>query len=73
MFAGFNLKSDLSEIINKNEYCNSGKLIYEESNKEIEKNLEAFIIDGVMMDLNYKKNGSQRLKQIYLFLIHTRT
>jgi hypothetical protein len=48
MFAGFNLKSDLSEIINKNEYCNSGKLIYEESNKEIEKNLEAFIIDGVI-------------------------
>lgn len=46
MFAGFNLKIDLSEMLDKDEYYFLGKSIDEKNKKSIEEDLEAFIIDG---------------------------
>jgi hypothetical protein len=48
MFAGFNLKVDSPEIMDKEVYLDLGKSIYEKNKISIEKDLEAFIIDGVI-------------------------
>lgn len=48
MFAGFNLKIDFSEWLNKDYYYLLGKSIDLKNKKNIEENLEAFIIDGVI-------------------------
>lgn len=70
MFAGFNLKIDLSEMLDKDEYYLLGKSIDEKNKKSIEEDLEAFIIDGVIDGSSLQEEWFPQIKAD-IFISHS--